>query len=126
MITELLSGILGIFVGGFIGNRLALGRDKRKEFNEISDDLFNRLEQQLAIVKKGGFPNDANELDKASFIDLTRRVSCYKKEKLSKAVERYIQAKQDCGHFEKGRYILSNPEVLLEAILDLQKYVPHK
>src|SRR5208337_1488032 len=111
------SGILGIFVGGFIGNRLALGRDKRKEFNEISDDLFKRLEQQQKIVKKGLFPNDANALDEVSFIDLTRRVSCYKKKKLNKAVELYIKAKQDCGHFENGRYILSNPEVLLEVIL---------
>lgn len=126
MISELLFGLLGIFVGGFLGNRFALGRDKRKEFNEISDSLFKRLEQQREIIRKGAFPHDANELDWSSFIDLARRVPFYKRRKLSKAVEHYIQAKQNCGHFENGRYILSKPEVMLKAISTLQKFLPHK
>ena len=44
-----LSGILGVFIGGFIGHRLALGRDKRKEFNsatqKVRQDALNQLDR---------------------------------------------------------------------------------
>lgn len=126
MISELLSGLLGVLIGGVIGHRLALGRDKRKEFNETSDSLFERLEKQRLLAEKGAFPDDANNLDNASFIDLKRKVPCYKKQRLNGAVDRYMDAKQICGQFEKGRYNFSNPDILIEAISGLQKLLPHK
>jgi len=33
MTNEILSGLFGVLIGGFIGHRLALGRDIRKEYN---------------------------------------------------------------------------------------------
>lgn len=125
----MLSGLLGILVGGFIGNKFALGRDKRREFNDISDFLFERLERQRVMAEKGIFSDDVNKLDQVSFIDLKRRIlfcDFYNKKRLDIAVERYIQAKQNCGHFEKGQYVFSNPAALIEAILTLQKCLPHK
>ena len=43
----ILSGILGVLVGGFIGHRFALGRDKRKEFNDCIFPLREKLLHQI-------------------------------------------------------------------------------
>ena len=43
--SELLSGIMGLLLGALIGHRLALGRDKRKEFNQVVAPIYERLIQ---------------------------------------------------------------------------------
>lgn len=50
MLSELAAGIAGILIGGLVGNRLAIGRDRRKEYNEIADALHERLENQALIA----------------------------------------------------------------------------
>jgi hypothetical protein len=39
----ILMGLLGTLIGGFIGNRLALGRDKRVEYNSVTRPLKQKL-----------------------------------------------------------------------------------
>lgn len=51
--TELLSGILGLLIGGLIGHRLALGRDKRLEFNEAAAPLQEALIQTEDRARQG-------------------------------------------------------------------------
>ncbi|HAV1324440.1 TPA: hypothetical protein L3N00_000780 [Vibrio parahaemolyticus] len=38
------SSFVGMLVGGLIGHRLALGRDKRKEYNEVVRPLKDRID----------------------------------------------------------------------------------
>ena len=45
--------VVGILVGGFIGHRLALGRDKRREFNELARPVYVDLLGALRNVEQG-------------------------------------------------------------------------
>src|SRR5690554_7826198 len=46
------SGILGVCVGLFFGHRLALGRDKRKEFNEATEPLRDKLRGHIQSLER--------------------------------------------------------------------------
>lgn len=50
------AGLLGSLVGLFFGNRMALGRDKRKEFNEATVTLRQRLLVHLGQLERGRVP----------------------------------------------------------------------
>ncbi|WP_417316136.1 hypothetical protein [Cycloclasticus pugetii] len=126
MLSELAAGIVGILLGGLVGNRLAIGRDRRKAYNEIADALHGRLESQALIAQKGQFPNDANGLDNASFIPLRRKLSNRQSKKLVAAIEDYSAAKQKCGYFEAGLYQFNKPEILIAAIRKLQTFVKQR
>lgn len=126
MLSELAAGIVGILIGGLVGNRLAIGRDRRREYNEIADALHERLEIQALIAQKGQFPNDANGLDNASFIPLRRKLSNRQNKKLDVAIEGYLAAIQQCGYFENGLYQFNKPGILIEAIRNLQSFVEQR
>lgn len=123
MFSELVAGIVGILIGGLVGNRLAMGRDRRKEYNEIANELYERLENQALIAKNGHFPNDANGLDNASFIAWRRKLSDRQNKRLDIAIKEYAAAKQQCGFFETGFYQFNKAEILIEAIRKLQTFV---
>ncbi|WP_102795131.1 hypothetical protein [Bowmanella denitrificans] len=126
MLSELAAGIVGILIGGLVGNRLAIGRDRRKEYNEIADALHERLENQALTAQKGQFPNDANSLDNASFIPLRRKLSNRQNRKLDAAIEDYASSKQQCGYIETGLYQFNKPEILIAAIRKLQCFVKQR
>ena len=116
-----------LFIGGLIGNWLALSRDKRKEFNEAASLLFETLEIQKSVALSGSFPATANETDKTTFIQIKRKITFCKRKGFEKAIDKYVQAKNECGHRNNhGEYIFDKPEILLAAIEDIQKYLPHK
>lgn len=124
--TSILTGLLGTLIGLFLGNRFALGRDRRKEFNEIVSPLFDNLEKQRLTLVNGDFPNAANHLNASSFITLIRVTPNYKRKRLNKAIDNYQKAKHSCGHHENGIYVFDKPELLRLAIEQLQVFMPHK
>ena len=125
---SILTGLLGVLIGLFLGNRLALGRDKRKEFNEIANPLFENLEnQRLTILLDRNYPPQANGLTEKSFIMLKRKLSKYKHKSFDKAVKNYEESKHNCGSYDdKGEFKFSNPEVLKKSIEKLQRFLPYK
>ncbi|MGQ4879218.1 hypothetical protein ACOJCM_11700 [Billgrantia sp. LNSP4103-1] len=48
MWTELGSGVIGTLIGGFAGHRLAIGRDRRKERNEVREPMFIALDKLIS------------------------------------------------------------------------------
>jgi len=115
-----------LLVGGFIGNRLALGRDRRADFNEVANPLFEALEKQRLCAESGSFPGSANQTTKETFILLIRKTPKIKRSGLNEAIDAYLSAKGNCGEYNKGHYSFSKPEVLIEAIKKVQSYLPHK
>lgn len=51
-----LISLLTFFAGLLLGNRLAIGRDKRKEFNEIAFPLYKKISDYLADEQHNKLP----------------------------------------------------------------------
>ena len=115
-----------LLIGGFTANRLQLGLARRKDFNAVSNPLFENLEKQRLCAISGDFPNAANSTTQETFIALVRKSPWYKKAGLKHAIENYLQAKEGCGNWNNGRYHFCNPDLLIKAIENIQHYVPYK
>lgn len=50
--NEILAGLLGMLIGGFIGHRLSLGRDRRKEHNAAVLPLKQKVLEYIDLLKK--------------------------------------------------------------------------
>ena len=57
------SGILGTLIGLYLGNRLALGRDKRKEFNDATLSLREKLPAHIEQLKRGSIEGPVDDRD---------------------------------------------------------------
>jgi hypothetical protein len=49
-------------VGLSVGNRQAIGRDKRKEFNDTTEDAFVALTAQIRALDEGGVRDSVGDL----------------------------------------------------------------
>ena len=97
--SELLSGILGLLLGGLIGHRLALGRDKRMEFNQVAAPICERLIQAKEQALNGHVWATWNEADISRLKPhLTRR----ERRKLESLIENYREAIR-LAHTTEGR-----------------------
>ena len=87
------------FVGLYLGNKQAIGRDRRKEFNEISEDAFIALNKQIEQLK-AGLPGQRV----SDFLLIYNYVPFYKRWLFRRHIERYKKAQQDLStyHVETG------------------------
>lgn len=87
------------FIGLYFGNKQAIGRDRRKEFNEISKDAFIALNKQMEQLKVG-LPGQCV----SDFLLIYNYVPCYKRWLFLRHIERYKNAQQDLStyHVENG------------------------
>lgn len=78
--------VLGILIGGVVGHRLALGRDKRREFNDLARDVYVDLLDAKRAAEHGStsFRIDFRAIE-AARTSLSKR----KKLALSKAIRDY-------------------------------------
>ncbi|KZY36523.1 hypothetical protein A3754_01945 [Alcanivorax sp. HI0083] len=85
---------LGFLVGAFTGHRLAIGRDKRKEFNESADTIV------LALSTHG-------RISDASIIHFERRASLFTRWRFNRALGQYRRIyKEGCEQDPKTGEIL--------------------
>ena len=97
--SELLSLILGLLLGGIIGHRLALGRDKRKEFNQVAAPIYERLIQAEEQALNGHVWAACSEADMSRLKPhLTRR----ERRKLESLIEDYREAAR-LAHTSEGK-----------------------
>ena len=87
------------FIGLYFGNKQAIGRDRRKEFNEISKDAFIALNKQIEQLKVG-LPGQCV----SDFLLIYNYVPFYKRWLFRRQIERYKKAQQCLStyHVETG------------------------
>lgn len=84
------SGLITFALGLFFGNKYALGRDKRKEFNDIAVPLRGSLLKQIDSIKSGGYIDPKIGRDK--ILHLADMLSKRKAIKLVEAYDSYRDA----------------------------------
>ena len=53
MVSELLFGLAGVLIGAVVGHRLAIGRDKRREFNERVQPIQESVLKAIDGIRRG-------------------------------------------------------------------------
>ena len=92
-------GFITFLVGGLLGNRYAIGRDRRKEFNEVADEIaLSLIKKKEGAVQKliwSGPTNDQLE-------NLKRRSSFFKRKSVKRACTQYINAITNLDNQKSG------------------------
>jgi hypothetical protein len=105
---------LGCSLGTFwLGNRYALGRDKRKEWNPIASAHREVLERQIEGAAAGNVMSGLRDgMDEVEFYLSPFRRSGFRRE-----LERYRKAEHDLADScRKSRFGLADQELLAELI----------
>ena len=113
-----ITGLLGVFVGAIIGNRLAIGRDKRKEFNALADPIRLKLNAQIENNGK------AFSASKEDLTILKDHISFLKKGKYEKAKNEYLACLRECFELnENNKSELCDDTRFFKSVKNLLKFV---
>ncbi len=123
----ILTGLLGTLIGGFIGNRLALGRDKRTEYNSVARPLKKKLLKHCDCLRSERYHLIISDSD---IEPLRSHISEIEYKKLESAFEAYQFQRTE--HFSADvRYgdTKANKEqyeLLAKAVLDMDSLIKIK
>ena len=116
-----ITGLLGVFVGGLVGNRLALGRDRRKEFNELADPIRASLRSQISTSGKSRY---VTQKDLEIFGD---HIPYLKKRSYIQAVDDYNSVHDKCHSLsDSGVYVLHDKKLFLSVVNIIIKFTKRK
>ncbi|PSW53488.1 hypothetical protein [Photobacterium leiognathi] len=93
--NAVLTGLLGVLIGGFIGHRFALGRDKRKEHNDVVLPIKQKLLDHLDYLSECSTQSYISETDLKALRGILKERH-YKKIKLafdcySQLIQQYMR-----------------------------------
>lgn len=125
---DIIVPVITLILGLLLGHKLSLGRDKRKEFNDIATPIYIKLENQLDRANSNLYPViDASKISQEEITRLKRAISKQKSNKLQETYEHYNSALRDCGYFtEFGDFELKDLKEVKDLIIKLQSFLPHK
>ncbi|MEZ8057184.1 hypothetical protein [Vibrio splendidus] len=95
--NPIITGLLGVLVGSIIGHRFALGRDKRKEYNERAEKI-----RRCLLIEKSTLEGDGSSSSKVSdddMLDLKVILGSSKAANLSKVHSEYKLAWENAGDY---------------------------
>lgn len=123
MDNEILINITYSLAGFIIGNRLVIGRDKRKEFNSVTRDAREVVKAQINAIHIRN--HHIVIISDEYFLEIYDHLSWYKKIRLKKlALEYSLFIKNNSSIDNCGDFVISNidkiPKILLK-ILDIIK-----
>ena len=91
MKNEILINIISSLIGFFIGNRLSLGRDRRKEFNEATEIIRKVIKLQIEACETGDH-DSCNWVQKADLMAIEEYIGIFSICRFKKTCERYAAA----------------------------------
>lgn len=134
-----ITGVVGFFGGWYMGNKIAVLADRRKEYNLIADKIRASLRSDIERIKHGVIPNFSISDD-----DFTALVDCYytsvfetvfcgiSKSRLMKAKAKYQEGKgikyTDYDPIAGTYTLVIQPDfkTLSVVVTNIFKQVPHK
>ncbi|WP_261858197.1 hypothetical protein [Photobacterium sanguinicancri] len=121
--NPVLSGLLGVLVGALLGHWFALGRDKRKEYNDRVEII-----RKMLLIEKNNLKNGdvgSNVVKDDDVLNLQVLLSERSASKLSKVHSDYISAYENAGDYNDDGMYEFNPGAKrnLERVIDL--YLKH-
>ena len=107
MTYDIAAPVLMFLFGLVAGHWLSLGREKRKEFNEVADRLRGQwLEEQMAGDRICASPSSFD-------LDLFRRLlRPWQRDTLDRALIQYRAAKNHCHQDDFGQPFASDPRAV--------------
>jgi len=122
---DIIINIIVLIAGILIGNWLAIGRDKRKEFNQIADKVHLALKRESENLRSNGPKYNGPTNDQLEL--LKRRTVFYKKKGLNNAIKNYKETKSENWETNGfGDVTIKNPILIKKSILALKNYVKPK
>ena len=128
MPLDILINLVFFLFGLIAGNRLAIGRDRRKEFNEMADNIFIfiSLTEEMKIIKE-----TENIASGPAYSDLElfmRRLPWQKKRRFGKAFSTYKKQHQQSNwkRSSSGHPTYIEPEKIISSIHKFIKFTNRK
>lgn len=91
MNNAIIINIASALFGFFIGNRLSIDRDKRKEFNEATEKIRKTIKLQIEACETGG-QDSCNWVQKADLMAIEEYIGIFSICRFKKTCERYDAA----------------------------------
>lgn len=119
----IIAGLCGVLVGALIGHRLALGRDKRAEINEVLDRIRGPFEDQA------NSPYPLREVLTADVGLLRHHLSRWHRSKYDKCIEGYKAATGDYTiwqYDELHNPSYKNPELVAQSAREVLQHLKRR
>lgn len=102
-------------IGILIGNRLALGREKRKEFNEMVNPLYANIRNQME--KKASFV----KIESDQWHIIERYIPWYKRRFFSRCIKRYEDSTKMLVKYDPKTGIYTHKKARVEVHINASK-----
>lgn len=110
--------LLSFLAGAFVGHRLAISRDKRKEINEVAQRL-----RAVLIKERGHLSPMAAGATEIDLDALRSHLHLWQRRRFDAAVQRYQQTKQaELAQDACGGALYRNPQAVSAAIGALMRF----
>jgi hypothetical protein len=120
--TTAIVSLLTFFLGLFLGHRLSLSRDKRKEYNEVADIVYFALINEKRRIGMSKGPTEKE------LLQLLRRSSYIDRFRIKTVIDKYIAAKKNIivSRSPYGEPLFSNIDNVVTEIDSLIKCLERK
>jgi hypothetical protein len=123
ILTDPTFSVVAALIGFLAGHHLAIGRDKRKEFNELVTPIYHDLltiRNQPHLSLSGTW-----EID---FLVIREKLPFWKRKCLNIAIENYKKSKSydNQRQHEFGGFVYKDTKIIVNAVNDLLKYLKPK
>ncbi|WP_338805127.1 hypothetical protein WDV76_08875 [Xenorhabdus griffiniae] len=121
--------LLCFLLGLYIGNKQAIGRDRRKEFNAAVAPLRKTLRRQIESIEQRKSPHpQLSKNDFYTLYDATYRLQRIRMLRLWKNYQKAVSESCRTEISDSGKYVYTfiSPEEYLKAAKDLLNFIESK
>lgn len=120
-IEVFLFGLASALIGYLVGNWLTIGRDRRKEFN----DLVAPMRKSLLYIRDNPISASLTRDSMITFTLIREKLPYWKRSGFDKAIDNYKQSKNISNRKSDGMggFLNADKSAIIHAVDDLLKYL---